>query len=291
MLINDVCRETGLTRKAVEYYIEQGLLAPRARENGYRVFGLEDTERLKRIAALRALNVGTAHIREILSGSGDALRGAAHEAALMAQDADTKRALLERLANGASYEELAGDIAALESKRTILQKLLDAFPGYYGQAFSLHFAAFLNEPITTHAQKQAYDTIVDYLDSAQSLALPDDLREYLEEATRGMGAAQMAEASSQLCEAVEDVDAYIAKNGESLEQYIAFKQSDEYKNSPARRLQDVLREFQKTGGYNDVFLPAMEQLSDGYRRYRAALKQANDALLARYPQIQEWYPE
>ena len=291
MLINDVCRETGLTRKAVEYYIEQCLLAPRARENGYRVFGLEDTERLKKIAALRALNVGTAHIREILSGSGDALRGAAHEAALMAQDADTKRALLERLANGASYEELAGDIAALESKRTILQKLLDAFPGYYGQAFSLHFAAFLNEPITTQAQKQAYDTIVDYLDSARSFTLPEDLQEYLEEATQGMGAAQMAEASSRLREAVEDVDAYIAKNRESLEQYIVFKQSEEYKSSPARRLQDGLREFQKTGGYNDVFLPAMEQLSDGYRRYRAALKQANDALLGQYPQIQEWYPE
>lgn len=291
MLIGDVCRETGLTRKAVEYYIEQGLLAPHAQENGYRVFGLEDTERLKKIAALRALNVGTAHIREILSGSGDALRSAAHEAALMAQDADTKRALLERLANGASYEELAGDIAALESKRTILQKLLDAFPGYYGQAFSLHFAAFLNEPIATQAQKQAYDTIVDYLDNARSFTLPEDLQEYLEEATRGMGAAQMADASSQLREAVEDVDAYIAKNGESLEQYIAFKQSEEYKNSPARRLQDVLREFQRTGGYNDVFLPAMEWLSDSYRRYRTALSEANETLLARYPQIREWYPE
>lgn len=291
MLISDVCRETGLTRKAVEYYIEQGLLSPGTRENGYRAFDLADAERLKTIAALRALNVGTAQIREILSGSGDALRRAAHEAALFAEDADQKRALLERLANGASYEEIQGDIAALDGKRTILQKLLDAFPGYYGQAFSLHFAAFLNEPITTQAQKQAYDTIVEYLDRAESFTLPEDLREYLQEATQGMGAAQMAEASSQLREAVGDVDAYIAKNRKELEQYIAFKQSAEYKNSPACRLQNILREFQKTGGYDDVFLPAMERLSDGYRHYRVALKQANDALLARYPQIREWYPE
>jgi DNA-binding transcriptional MerR regulator len=291
MLMSDVCRETGLTRKAVEYYIGQGLLAPYARENGYRVFDMADAERLRKIAALRALNVGTAHIREILSGSADALRRSAHEATLMAEDADKKRALLERLANGASYMEVAGDIAALENKRTILQKLLSAFPGYYGQAFSLHFAAFLNEPITTQEQKQAYDTIVEYLDRAESFTLPQDLREYLEEATRGMGTSQMAEASTQLREAVEDVDAYIAKNREELEQYIAFKQSEEYKNSPACRLQNILREFQKTCGYNDIFLPAMEQLSEGYRRYRAALKEANDALLARYPQIREWYPE
>ncbi|MEL7602334.1 MAG: MerR family transcriptional regulator [Bacillota bacterium] len=291
MLMSDVCRETGLTRKAIEYYIEQGLLSPGMRENGYRVFDMADAERLRKIAALRALNVGIAHIREILSGSADALRRAAHEAALMAEDADKKHALLERLANGASYMEVAGDIAALENKRTILQKLLGAFPGYYGQAFSLHFAAFLNEPITTQEQKQAYDTIVEYLDRAESFILPEDLREYLGEATRGMAAAQMSEASAQLREAVEDVDAYIAKNREELEQYIAFKQSAEYKNSPACRLQNILRQFQKTGGYNDIFLPAMERLSEGYRRYRAALKEANDALLARYPQIREWYPE
>lgn len=291
MQIGDVCRETGLTRKAVEYYIEQGLLTPLARENGYREFRPADVGRLKKIAALRALNVGTAHIREILSGSPDALRHAAHEAALKAEDAQARRALLERLASGATYEEIEGDIAALEKKRTILQKLLNAFPGYYGQAFSLHFAAFLNEPITTPAQKQAYDRIVEYLDRAEGFILPEDLREYLEYATQGMGTAHMAEASAQLRDAVKDVDAYLLKNRESLEQYIAFKQSEEYKNSPARRLQDILREFQKSSGYDDVFLPAMEQLSDSYRRYRAALVQANDTLLAHYPQIREWYPE
>lgn len=35
MLINEVCKECNLTKKAVEYYTEQGLIQPRITENGY----------------------------------------------------------------------------------------------------------------------------------------------------------------------------------------------------------------------------------------------------------------
>ena len=38
MLINEVCRECNLTKKAVEYYTEQGLIRPDITENGYRRF-------------------------------------------------------------------------------------------------------------------------------------------------------------------------------------------------------------------------------------------------------------
>lgn len=42
MLVNAVCKECGLTKKAVEYYIEQGLVAPSVQENGYRDFSEAD---------------------------------------------------------------------------------------------------------------------------------------------------------------------------------------------------------------------------------------------------------
>ena len=34
MLINEVCKECNLTKKAVEYYTEQGLIQPRIKETG-----------------------------------------------------------------------------------------------------------------------------------------------------------------------------------------------------------------------------------------------------------------
>lgn len=37
MLINEVCKKCSLTQKAIEYYIEQGLVIPVIQENGYRL--------------------------------------------------------------------------------------------------------------------------------------------------------------------------------------------------------------------------------------------------------------
>lgn len=55
MLINEVCRECNLTKKAVEYYTEQGLIRPDITENGYRRFSDADVLKLRRIAVLRGL--------------------------------------------------------------------------------------------------------------------------------------------------------------------------------------------------------------------------------------------
>ena len=46
MLINEVCKECNLTKKAVEYYTEQGLIQPRITENGYRQFSETDALKL-----------------------------------------------------------------------------------------------------------------------------------------------------------------------------------------------------------------------------------------------------
>lgn len=44
MRIQEVCKHLNVTRKAVEYYIEQALLRPSVLENGYRDFSQEDVE-------------------------------------------------------------------------------------------------------------------------------------------------------------------------------------------------------------------------------------------------------
>lgn len=38
MLISEAAAKTGLTKKAIEYYEEQGLICPKISENGYRNF-------------------------------------------------------------------------------------------------------------------------------------------------------------------------------------------------------------------------------------------------------------
>ena len=57
-----------------------------------------------------------------------------------------------------------------------------------------------------------------------------------------------------------------------LEQYRAVAESEEYKASPAYRLQEYLKQFQRESGYNDVFISAMQRLSPAYREYHKSLQ-------------------
>lgn len=67
MLLNEVCRECSLTQKTIEYYIEQGLVAPAIQENGYRCFSDEDIAVLKKVSVLRTLGLSVADIHDVLS--------------------------------------------------------------------------------------------------------------------------------------------------------------------------------------------------------------------------------
>ena len=70
--MSEVCKSYRLTKKAVEYYIAQGLISPAVQENGYRDFSGDDAERLKKIAVLRGLGLAVADIREVLRDPGGA---------------------------------------------------------------------------------------------------------------------------------------------------------------------------------------------------------------------------
>ena len=49
MLRNEIQNKTGLTRKAIEYYEEKGIINPQKSENGYRDYSEKDLEVLTSI--------------------------------------------------------------------------------------------------------------------------------------------------------------------------------------------------------------------------------------------------
>ena len=63
MLIGEAAKEVGTTKKAIEYYEEQGLISPEISENGYRSFSNEDVIKLRKISVLRSLGLSVAEIR------------------------------------------------------------------------------------------------------------------------------------------------------------------------------------------------------------------------------------
>lgn len=68
MFIRELARRTGVTAKAIRYYESIGLLPPPQRaENNYRIYSVEAVERLRFIAAARALDFSLADIAEFLA--------------------------------------------------------------------------------------------------------------------------------------------------------------------------------------------------------------------------------
>ncbi len=286
MLINEVSKETGLTKKAIEYYSGQGLLEPTVLENGYREFSEKDIEQLRKISVLRKLGISTNEIKAVLKDeTGYSLRKLSVQKELSLQREQAKKTILNKLSSGISYSEINSELKAIEDSATITEKLLEAFPGYYGRFICLHFARFLNEPITTDKQKSAYEKIISFLDNVPLFTLPEDLQDYLMESTKHMGTEQIAEMIETTKKSVENPDDFLEHNKEMLEQYLAIKQSDEYKSSPVYQIQSLLKEFNRTSGYYDIFIPALKELSYSYAEYYKQLEIANEKLSALYPDI------
>ena len=76
--INEVEALVGITKKNIRFYEEQGLLTPRRNsENGYRDYGENEIDVLRRIKLLRKLGVPIVEIRQLQQGTqtvGDCMR-------------------------------------------------------------------------------------------------------------------------------------------------------------------------------------------------------------------------
>lgn len=264
------------------------IISPSVLDNGYRDYNENDIELLNKISVLRKLDISTDEIKTILMDeSNAALQAVSVRKELNFQRESVKKAILDKLSSGKSYSEISAELQAVDNSKTITEKLLEAFPGYYGRFICLYFARFLNEPIKTESQQSAYETIISFLDNSPSLTLPQDLQEYLIEGTKPIGTGQIVEMINSTKISIENPDNFLSDNNEMLEQYLAYKVTDEYKNSPAYKIMELMKEFNCTNGYYDVFIPALKKLSNSYSEYYQQLEIANKKLLAKYPEIEK----
>ncbi len=288
MLINEVSKLTKLTKKAIEYYTLQGLIFPSVLENGYRSYSTHDIEKLNKISVLRKLGISTEEIQHILNDTTNStLQAISVKKELELERNIIKKSILHKLSQGVSYDELSIELHSVEQSRTITDKLLGAFPGYYGRFICMHFAQFLNTPIQTEAQQTAYETILSFLDNLPDLDIPRDLQEYLFEGTNHIGTQQISRLLESTKKSIQNPDEFLSNNKEVLDKYLQYKKSDEYKNSPAFKFMQLMKEFNNSTGYNDIFIPAMQQLSSFYAEYCNQLEVANKIFLKQYPEIEK----
>lgn len=275
MLISEAAAKTNLTKKAIEYYTEQGLISPKISHNGYRNFSENDVSKLRKISILRSLDLSVTEIKEFLSDNGHGkIQEIINRKAFEAQAFKEKEKLLRGLSEKTDWNKVQEETEKLQRKNSVLTRLLNCFPGFYGQYLIVHFAPFLNDPIVTPEQQKAFDTIVSFLDNLQ-LDIPEDLREFIYEITKEMDSDFAEKMSENIQKAMENPKKYFGENRENIELYKKMKESEEYKSSPAFRLNEYFSKISSENGYYDIFIAAMRRLSPSYEAYYQKLMEAD----------------
>lgn len=290
MLINEVAKLCNLTKKAVEYYAEQRLICPNILENGYRDFSELDIEILKQIALYRRLGLSISEIKSIINNP-EKLKSILYKKTLELEQEKAKQDILQRLCDGESLEKLEQEINNINSKSIIIEKLMDLFPSYYGKFISLNFSRYLTGKIETKEQMEAFKEIIDFFDNVPNIEIPKDLQEYLDEYLAEYSSEEGQEKINSIIQAkdknLKNIDEFIRKNKETLDKYNEYKKTEEFKNSPANRLMELMKQVCSTNGYYEKFIPAMRKLSTLYNEYYEQMIKVNEQFIKNYPEYTE----
>ncbi len=276
MRIGDVQRVTGLTRKALLYYEQEGLIEPGSDPaNEYREYSEADVARLLRISVLRQIGLSVAEIRAVLADPdrwSDVL--SAHLERLTRQIAAAE---LTASAIRAALEHQGGDegVRRLELLRRSLE--LDAmgregfmreqierlFPGRFGQLLGAHYGFFLDEPLEAEEQRQAWLRMVAFLDEAESLPgveIPD-----------GVDLAEIERGLQEMVNAVLAMDpAFVAQVRESLDRQAQVMAEEPEVGTYLERAaaeRAALRGRMTAAGYPDGVTANLRVLSSKFDRY------------------------
>ncbi|MHB8066028.1 MAG: MerR family transcriptional regulator [Ruminiclostridium sp.] len=291
MLINEVCKECKLTKKAIDYYEKQNLLQLKRDDNGYRLFSNDEIALLKEISILRKLGISISDIKVILTSADKhkALTDYKVEKEFRINQIKVQECLNYLLSNNydiaASIDEIE---RRLDDNSVIIDKLLQAFPGNYGIYISLHFSRFLNEKIDCPEKVSAYYRIVEFIDNIDNM-FPQELEQYLTEAFSSFNSIDFKKIDESMHRAINDCSSFIEENKAVFENYLEYRNSEEFKASPAYQLQQSLIAFQKSTGYYDVFIPNLKILSSSYREYCEKMMLANEQFFEEYPQAKAFY--
>ena len=276
MTINEIAKELNITKRAIKFYEEKGLIKVAKDNNGYRNYSECDVEVLRMISIYRKLGISISDIQKLLEK----------------EDTDILINILEnkerelRLKK-TEYEELKEFVSTGKIKNigeeiqyeTIGEAIKDAVPGFYGYYFLNHFQPYLQGRIETPEQKEAYEIICAFWDNTE-IKIPMFMRffswisyHFCSELSAESMSAKMNTQMRLYLDADE-------KHYEKLKRQVL----DGYRMKRMMRFHPVYisqRKFMKElqdKGYNDIFIPNMKKLSSDYKTYHEALTAMNQRI-------------
>ena len=272
MLLNEIIKEVGMTKRAVKYYEEKGLLIVNKDNNGYRNYSKQDVDTLKKISVYRKLGIGIKDIQKLLKTDDKSILLHIYQEKLqehVLQDYELK-ALKQFIDDGNA--DKANELLDYQTVENAIESLL---PGKeWANYFKSHFKPFLNIRLTTPEQKQALQNILEYCDKT-TLKIP-----FMMEI--GM---KIANTIFQESRTADEMIAYYRDMNEN--EYSKLKEkvyagvkmkTGMMKYHPSFIAQRKMQKELQNKGYNDIFLPNLMVLSPKYAEYKKSLDALNNRI-------------
>lgn len=301
MKISEVMVKTGLTKKAIRFYEDEGLVTPDINsQNNYREYSTGDVDRLIKISLLRQIDLSINDIKKLIDeplSINEVLIEHLKKVEENIVRLQKSKTLINGIINNSSVEDteeftrkLRGlrDCIELEDKQKygyIKRQLQRIFPGSYGRMIIVHFSPFLNESIDTKEKEEAWIEIVNYLDEAEDIKYPEEF----EKIFSCIPDEQMEEVSKHVNQRIrkmidsspEELDNYKKEIMESIRQ---MQESEEYKENHAKmwNMNVPLRHQLMESGYYEKFIKNLKVISKDYQRYCEIVDKLNNDLGLKY---------
>ena len=278
MLRNEVQEKTNLSRKAIEYYEEKGLVHPKKLENGYRDYSDEDVEVLKKISLLRNLGLSISEIALYLDSKEEALASILRRKEHELDICEKRKNVLKLIVKGESVDLINDELAIIEAQETIYDKLIRIFPGYFGQLIFSSYKIFLNESLNKD-EEAAFNEYIKFLDSLPNFELSKEEKDYIEAISSSFDMKTLDDLNKEKLIAIENSKTWLEDNKDYIKAYKEYKNTDEYKNGLIKSIQDKLKKFMQENNYYEKAIPLIRKFSKSYDAYYEKLLKANEEYL------------
>ena len=272
MLVNEILKEVGMTRRAIKYYEEKGLLSIKKDTNGYRNYTDEDVKVLKKISVYRKLEISIEDIKNLLNTNDRGILISIYNQKLQEKQLQESEleALKDFIDNG--NPDKANEVLDYTTIESAIESM---FPDEaWAEYLNSHFKPFLNVRIKTPEQKQALENNLEYCENT-TLKTPFMMK---------LGIKLTSGILTETRTADEMIAYYRDMSDEEYEKLKADVlkgaklKSGIMKYHPAFIAQRKMMKEYQDKGYNDIFIPNLMVLSPKYGEYKRALDTVNDRI-------------
>lgn len=273
MRLNEVIKQVDLSKRAIKFYEEKGLLKTKRDSNGYRNYTDKDISLLKEISSYRKMGIGLSDIKKILNDK-SVLKQILIEKKKEITISQNELEALEKFIENNNIEELYDSV----EYKTLADAIQNSIPGFYGYYFLNHFLPYLQIRIQTKEQQEAYNRLIEFWDNT-NIRIPFlmKLNSWIlfELNSKKSLIVQIEQIYSQIKEMLNPTEEEYEKLKKKVNEGYKLKNSIFYKYSLIGISQRKFMKELQNKGYNDIFIPSMIALSPKYKEYHNALMAIN----------------